>query len=382
MEHRIGILMNGVTGREGTHQHLLGSILPIRSQGGVRLPNGDTLMPDPILVGRNAAKLEELSRLSGVEKYSTDLDAALGDPDYPVFFDSTLTGLRPPMVRKAIAAGKALYVEKPTAATTEEAVALYREATAAGLKNGVVQDKVLYPGLLKLKYLIDTEFFGEILSVRGDFGYWIFDGFHWPCQRSSWNHRLDEGGGMILDMYPHWSYIIGDLFGNIRQTFTTAKTCTRRRVDENGREYDCDADDTAYSLFELDNGLTIQWHSSWAVRVSRRELWSIQVDGTRGSAVAGMYECHTLAEAQTPRPVWSPDIPPAIDFLGLWSKMPDRKAHDHANKAQWELFLKHVALDTPFPWNLLVGARGVQLAERSLQSARERRWVELESLEA
>jgi predicted dehydrogenase len=380
VEHKIGIIMNGVTGREGTHQHLVGSILPLRAQGGVPLPNGDVIMPDPILVGRNTAKLAELARRYGIGRYTTDLDAVLADPSYPIFFDSTLTGLRPPMVRKAIAAGKALYVEKPTAATSGEAVALYREASAKGLKNGVVQDKVLYPGLQKLKYLIETGYFGEILSVRGDFGYWIFDGFNWPCQRSSWNHRVADGGGMILDMYPHWSYIIGDLFGDVRRTFTVAKTCTKRRVDEEGREYACDADDTAYSLFELENGLVVQWHSSWAVRVHRRDLWALQVDGTRGSAVAGMFECHTLSDAQTPRPIWSPDISPVIDYLGLWSAMPNRRAYDNANKTQWELFLKHVVLDTPFPWNLLVGAKGVQLAEKSMLSAREGRWVDLEQL--
>ena len=381
MERKIGILMSGVTGREGTHQHLLGSILPIRAQGGVALPNGDTIMPDPILVGRNEAKLAALSRAHDVPRYTTDLDAALGDPYNEIFFDASLTSLRPAMIRKAIAAGKALYVEKPTAGTTEEAVSLYQEAAAKGLKNGVVQDKVLYPGLQKLKYLIDTDYFGGIHAVRGDFGYWIFDGFQWPCQRTAWNHVVADGGGMILDMYPHWSYIIGDLFGEIRNTFTTAATCTKRRVDEFGNAYECDADDTAYSLFELANGLTIQWHSSWSVRVSRRDLWSIQVDGPRGSAVAGMFECHTLSDAQTPRPVWCPDVTPAIDYLNLWSPMPNRKAYDNANKTQWELFLKHVVIDTPFRWNLLVGAKGVQLAERSLQSAKERRWVELEALD-
>lgn len=381
MQHTLGIILNGVTGREGTHQHLLGSLVPIIARGGIPLPNGDTLMPDPILVGRNEAKLAALAAQSGVARHTTDLDAVLGDSRYPVFFDSSLTGLRPAMIRKAIAARKALYVEKPTAATTAEAVALHREAVAAGLKNGVVQDKVLYPGLQKLKYLLDTGALGEVLSVRGDFGYWIFDGIHWPCQRSSWNHRVSEGGGMILDMYPHWSYVIGGLFGDIRSTLTKAVVCTRRRRDERGELYDCDADDTAYSLFELENGLTVQWHSSWSVRPSRRDLWAIQVDGTRGSAVAGMYDCHTLDEARTPRPVWSPDHPPAIDFLGLWAKMPDRAPYAHANRTQWELFLKHVFIDTPFPWSLLTAAKGVQLAERSLQSARERRWVDLERLD-
>jgi predicted dehydrogenase len=380
MQHRVGVIMNGVSGREGTHQHLIGSILAIRAQGGVPLANGDSIMPDPILVGRNASKLEDLAKRHGLERFTTDLEAVLGDPAYEVFFDSSLTGLRPEMVRRAIGAGKALYVEKPTAATTAEAVALYREATARGLKNGVVQDKVLYPGLQKLKYLIDTGFFGDIVSVRGDFGYWIFDGFHWPTQRTSWNHRVADGGGMILDMYPHWSYVIGDLFGDISSTFTTATTCTKRRVDEHGQSYDCDADDTAYSQFRLENGMVIPWQSSWAVRVHRRDLLAIQVDGTRGSAVAGMYDCHTQSDAQTPRPIWSPDISPVIDHLGSWAKMPDRRTYGNANRQQWELFLKHVVIDSPFPWNLLVGAKGVQLAERSLQSARERRWVDLDRL--
>jgi len=380
MQRRIGIIMNGVTGREGTHQHLVNSILKIQEQGGVPVPGGDMLWPDPILVGRDEKKLSALAARTGVKRFTTDLDLALSDSKNEVFFDSSITAMRTTFTRRAIDAGKAIYIEKPTAESTEEAVALYQYAKSKGVKNGVVQDKVLYPGLVKLKYLIDTGFFGTITSIRGDFGYWIFDGFHQRCQRGAWNHVVADGGGMVLDMYPHWAYVIGDLFGDIQGVFTRATTGTKRRVDENGRVYDCDADDTAMSIFELANGQLVQWFSSWAVRVHRRDLWAIQVDGTRGSATAGMTQCHVQSEPQTPRPIWNPDAEPTIDYLAGWSEVPTREPSGNANKAQWELFLKHVAIDAPFRWNLLIGAKGVQLAELSLRSAAEKKWIDVPPL--
>ncbi|HRE82497.1 MAG TPA: Gfo/Idh/MocA family oxidoreductase, partial [Opitutaceae bacterium] len=162
--HKVGIIMNGVTGRMGTNQHLLRSIKAIIDQGGIKLSDSEVIMPDPILIGRSESKLAALAARAGVKRYSTNLDAALADPENLVYFDATLTGQRPVGVRKAIAAKKHIYCEKPTATTSQEALALYNEVTAAGLKNGVVQDKLWLPGLLKLKYLIDTGFFGKILS--------------------------------------------------------------------------------------------------------------------------------------------------------------------------------------------------------------------------
>ena len=379
-EHSIGVIMNGVTGRMGTNQHLIRSILAIRRQGGVRLANGDVVMPDPILVGRNLNKLQALAQAHGLARVTNRLDAALQDPANQIYFDAQTTERRAEGVRQAIAARKAVYCEKPTAVDTATAVALYRECTAAGLKNGVVQDKLWLPGLLKLKQLIDAGFFGRILSVRGEFGYWVFDGAAQPAQRPSWNYRKEDGGGMAIDMLCHWRYVIDNLFGNVTAVSCRCATHIPERRDEQGRTYRCTADDAAYATFETDRGIILHFNSSWCVRVRRDDLLTLQVDGTKGSAVAGLQDCWTQADAQTPRALWNPDIEQSIDYFKGWQRMTDAAAYDNAFKAQWELFLRHVANDEPFRWTLLEGAKGVQLAEMGLESSSRRAWVKVEPI--
>ena len=373
----IGIIMNGVTGRMGTNQHLVRSILAICAQGGVRLANGDAVIPDPILVGRNAAKLSALASAHGVARYTTDLEAALRDPFNRIYFDSQTTDRRAEGIRQAIASGKAIYCEKPTALDTATALALYEECRAAGLKNGVVQDKLWLPGLQKLKGLIDSGFFGRILSVRGEFGYWVFDGVSRPAQRPTWKYRKEDGGGIAVDMLCHWRYVIDNLFGNVTGVSCHCATHLPWRRDENGRDYRCTADDAAYATFETDRAIILHFNSSWCVRVRRDDLLTLQVDGTEGSAVAGLRECWIQRAADTPVPVWNPDVEQPIDFFAGWRKSPDMPDSDNAFKAQWELFLRHVANDEPFRWSLLEGAKGVQLAEKSLESWHNRAWVEI-----
>ncbi len=379
-EHKIGVIMNGVTGRMGTNQHLVRSILAIRRQGGVQLGPGEVIMPDPVLVGRNEEKLKNLAAAHGLKRFSTDLDACLSDSYNRIYFDAQRTDIRPASVLKAIQAGKAIYCEKPPATNTEEALKLYRAAKKAGLKNGVVQDKLWLPGLLKLKYLIDTGFFGELLSVHCEFGYWVFDGFDQPCQRPSWNYRKEDGGGILLDMLCHWRYVIDNLFGRVKSVSCFAATHIKKRADEQGKEYSCTAEDAAYTTFLCDNGVVCHFNSSWVVRVRRDDLVVFQVDGTRGSAVAGLRECRVQSDAATPRPVWNPDIENPIDLYAGWQAVPDNREYDNAFKVQWELFLKHVVNDEPFPWSLLEGAKGVQLAEKGYESWKTRRWVDLEPI--
>jgi predicted dehydrogenase len=380
--HTIGIIMNGVTGRMGTHQHLLRSILPIIKQGGVRVSPTEFIVPDPILVGRNPLKLQKLAEQSGVTKWTTDLAGILKDSAYPVYFDAQGTNLRIPAVKQAIAAGKHIYCEKPTATNTRDAYALYTLAKKAGVKNGVVQDKLWLPGFLKLKTLMDRGFFGEILSVKGEFGYWVFEGDTIPAQRPSWNYRKQDGGGMVIDMLCHWRYVIDNLFGPVQAVSCLAATHIKKRVDENGRKYACTADDAAYSTFELENGVIVHFNSSWCTRVRRDDLLTVQVDGTQGSAVATLRDVFIQPYGATPRPVWNPDIPQPINFFDDWQKMPDQMSFENAFKVQWELFLRHVALDEPFRWSLLEGAKGVQLAEKGLESSRKRAWVSLPVLKA
>lgn len=374
--------MNGVTGRMGTNQHLLRSIKAIIDQGGVRLGENEAVLPDPVLVGRNEAKLAALAARAGVARYTTDLDAALSDRSNEVYFDATLTGQRPVGVRKAIAARKHVYCEKPTATTSAEAVALFREARAAGVKNGVVQDKLWLPGLVKLKRLIDQGFFGRILSVRGEFGYWVFTGEGGvPLQRPSWNYRKEDDGGIIVDMLCHWRYVIDNLFGPVKAVSCLGATHVPRRWDESGRPYACTADDSAYATFELANGAVCHFNSSWCVRVRRDDLLTLQVDGTDGSAVAGLRDCVAQPLSATPRCVWNPDLDSPIDYFAGWNRVPLGDPCDNAFKVQWELFLRHVARGDPFPWSLLEGAKGVQLAELGLRSWAERRWVDVPALD-
>ncbi len=374
--------MHGVTGRMGTNQHLQRSIAAIRQQGGVLLGDGTRVMPDPILVGRNADKLRELARAHGVERWTTDLDRALAAKEDTVFFDAASTPVRPAILGQAIAAGKHVYCEKPTATSLAEALALYRAARAARVKHGVVQDKLWLPGLLKLRLLIDSGFFGRILAVRGEFGYWVFEGDWQPGQRPSWNYRKEDGGGIILDMLCHWRYVLDNLFGEVQGITCLGATHIPERWDERGQKYRATADDAAYATLELHGGVIAQMNMSWAVRVRRDDLLTLQVDGTLGSAVAGLQQCRTQARVNTPKPVWNPDLPQAIDFFDTWQSVPANLAYDNAFKAQWELFIRHVCEDAPFRWSLLEGAKGLQLVDCAHKSWAERRWVEVTPLTA
>lgn len=381
-QKRIGIIMNGVTGRMGTNQHLVRSIVAIRKEGGVRLADGTRLVPDPVLVGRSAEKLQALAATYGIERWTTDLAKALKDPKDEVFFDAASTQLRPTLLKRAIAAGKHVYCEKPVATTLAQAMDLYRAAKKAGIRHGVVQDKLWLPGLLKLKMLRDSGFFGKILSIRGEFGYWVFEGDWQPAQRPSWNYRTADGGGIILDMLCHWRYVIDNLFGAVRSVSCLGATHIPHRWDENGRKYKATSDDAAYATFQLEGGAIAHFNSSWAVRVRRDDLLTLQVDGTHGSAVAGLRRCYTQSRVNTPKPVWNPDIPQPIDFFAGWQEVPDNVPADNAFKAQWELYLRHVAGEGDFRWDLMEGARGVQLAELGLKSWRQRKWMDVPALKA
>ncbi len=385
---RIGIVMNGVTGRMGTNQHLIRSVLAIIKQGGVKVSDDLTLMPDPVLTGRNENKLKALANAYGPGvigeplKWTTDVEGAVNDKSCDTFFDASGTLQRAKFVEMAAKAGKPVYCEKPTAVTTEEALRLAKLCEDAGIKNGVVQDKLWLPGLRKLRMLRDRGFFGKILSVRGNFGYWVFSGHieDQPAQRPSWNYREEDGGGIMIDMFCHWEYVINNLFGPIGSLVALGNTDLPERINEQGKPYKCTADDSAYAIFQLKNGIICQFNSSWVTRVRRDDLLTIQVDGSHGSAVAGLRECWVQSGGFTPKPVWNPDIPQPIDFYEGWQQVPNNTEYDNAFKAQWELFLRHVALDEPFIWTLRKGAAGVQLAELGMKSWKDKQWVDVPAL--
>ncbi|WEJ58832.1 Gfo/Idh/MocA family oxidoreductase [Devosia sp. FJ2-5-3] len=380
-EQRIGIIMHGVTGRMGYNQHLVRSILAIRDQGGIALANGDRLVVDPIIVGRDADKIERLAKKHNIARWGSDLDAALANPDDTVFFDAGTTLMRAGLLEKALAAGKHVYCEKPTSDDLEVALNLARTARASGLKHGVVQDKLFLPGLQKIKMLKDSGFFGDILSVRGEFGYWVFEGDWQKAQRPSWNYRKADGGGIILDMLCHWRYVLDNLFGEVKAVSCLGATHIPERVDENGKRFKADTDDAAYATFELEGGIVAQINSSWTTRVRRDDLVTFHVDGTHGSAVAGLHKCWTQHRVNTPKPVWNPDQPQTMNFFNDWEEVPDNWPSDNGFKAQWEMFLRHVAEDAPWEYGLEAGAKGVQLAELGLKSWAERRWLDVPKLE-
>jgi predicted dehydrogenase len=368
---RIGIAMNGVTGRMGYNQHLVRSILAIREAGGIALTDGTRLWPEPILVGRDERKLRTIAERHGLDTWTTSLQEALGRDDVDVYFDSQITSAHVPAIKAAIAAGKAIYTEKPIAESTAEALELARLAREAGVRHGVVQDKLFLPGLLKLRRLVEGGFFGRILSVRGEFGYWVFEGGWQEPQRPSWNYRIASGGGITTDMFCHWRYVLDHVIAPVQSVYAQAATHIPTRWDEAGNPYDADADDAAYGIFELAGGIVAQINSSWTTRVFRDELVEFQVDGTEGSAVAGLRRCRVQHRAMTPKPVWNPDLPATDDFRSQWQEVPDNEVFDNGFRVQWELFLRHIAEGIPFPWDLLEGAKGVQLAELGMQSWRE-----------
>jgi predicted dehydrogenase len=378
----INIALNGVTGRMGYRQHLERSLLSIRAQGGITLDDGTTIYPEPILVGRRDDRLREIAEMHGLARWSTSLDEVLSDPLVDVYFDTQTTSAREESLAKAIAAGKHVYTEKPSASTLGGALRLASAARQAGITNGVVQDKLFLPGMIKLRRLVRSGFFGRVLSARLEFGYWVFEGDVVAAQRPSWNYRKEDGGGIVLDMFPHWQYLLEDLFGPITALYARHTTHVPRRWDESGRPYAVTADDAAYALLEFESGVFASVNSSWAVRVNRRELVELHVDGTHGSAVAGLRNCAVQHRVSTPMPVWNPDLADPIDYLAQWTDVPDNEAFDNGFKTQWEIFLRAVAQGTSFPWDLAEGAKGVQLAELALQSSAQGRRLSVPPLAA
>src|SRR5215471_3842275 len=378
----LGLIMNGVSGRMGVNQHLIRSVVAIRNQGGVLLSDGSRVMLDPVLVSRSADKVKALAEQHGGLRWSTDLDAEIKNPKNDIFFDTATTQMRPTLLEKAIAAGKHIYCEKPIATNLAEALKICKFAKARGVKNGTVQDKLFLPGLQKIKLLRDSGFFGRILSVRGEFGYWVFEGDWQPAQRPSWNYRKEDGGGIILDMLCHFRYVLDNLFGEVQGVTCLGATHIPERWDEQGKKYRATADDAFYATLALAGGVIAQFNASWTVRVRRDDLLTLQVDGTLGSAVAGLQKCQIQPRGATPKPVWNPDVPQPIDFFATWQEVPTNAAYDNAFKAEWELFIRHLCEDAPFKWNLLEGTKGVQLVDCALKSWADRRWIDVPKLEA
>ena len=374
------VAMDGVTGRLGTNQHLIRSVLAIRKDGGLALRNGDRLIPEPVLLGRNPDKLAGLAAAHGGLAWSADAAATLADTSIDIYFDTSATGGRVERALRAIAAGKHIYLEKPIADSAQAAMAIVRAAQTAGVKAASVQDKVYLPGFHKLHKVRDSGFFGRILSARLDSGWWVFDGELHPAQRSSWNYRRQDGGGLVLDMYPHWRYLLTSLIGPIKAVSCRKVTQIPRRIDEAGQPYDVDVEDEVFATFEFESGAFAQVTSSWATRVKRDDLIQIQIDGTLGSALAGGHKCFVQSLAATPKPTWNVEAPQAMDFDTQWQEVPDIEPLRNSYRQGWEQFLRHVTEGDPLRSPMLEGAKDVQLTELCYQSDRERRWIDVPAL--
>lgn len=376
----VGIIIHGATGRIGATQHLANALVPIRTEGGVISGTG-RIMPRLLLVGRNAARLDGIARHHGIAEWTTDMDAALAERDFSIFFDAAATRQRVPTLTRAIAAGKHIYSEKPVAPTVAEGLALLRAATARGLKTGAVEDKIYLPGLQKLRALATDGFFGRVTGFRLEFGWWVFDGGERPSQRPSWNYKSSTGGGLTLDMYPHWRYVIEGILGPIRAVTTAMATAIPERRDEAGVQYAVDVDDTSLTLVELANGAIGTISCSWATRVRRDDLLSFQVDGTGGSAIAGLHRCWIQAAADTPLVAhFNPDHDLGADYRGSWKEAANRGGYINPYRIGWENFLRHIADDAPPVGDLAAGIRDVRLAEACHLSVAERRWVALDGI--
>jgi predicted dehydrogenase len=373
----IGVIINGATGRIGTTQHLR-HLVDIRDEGGLKLRNGDRLLPDPLIVGRDASKLEALAEANGSLRWTVDIGAALDGPD-EIFMDCAATGGRAALVRRAIAAGKHIHVEKPTASTVAEALELAGLAEKAGVRHGVVQDKLYLPGFTKLTFLKQTGFFGRVLSARIDAGSWIFDGEFQECQRPSWNYKRAEGGGLALDMMAHWRYMLDRLVAPVMWVTAQIGTAVPRRVDEKGNAYEVDADDTVHALLTLEGGIMATITNSWATRVRRDDTICIQIDGTSGSAVAGRNRCFIQSAAGTPE-LFFGVASGKVDPFSHWAEVPDTRSFTNPYRECWEQFLRHVGEGAPFVPTLLEGAKAVQLAELVYRSHAEGKWLEVEKL--
>ncbi len=377
---RLGIIMHGATSRIGTTQHLMNSLVPIIAEGGLPLANGDRLMPDPILLGRTPEKMAALAARFGIKRWSTDIDACLADKNDALFFECAYGGNRVELARRAIAAGKHIYLEKPVAESMAEVLALRETAEAAGVSHAVMQDKIHLPGLAKLKTLLDMGYFGKIHGMRLEFGWWVFDGEHIPAQRTSWNYKKALGGGLVLDMFPHWRYVIEHLFG--RPTAVTARinTAQPKRWDEQHQPYDVDVEDEVRAIVEFENGVVGEVFSSWATRIRRDDMLVVSVDGDKASAHATLHDCFVQTIGTTPKPVFPVQAPQTADFFSQWQKAPELMPFKNSYRQAWELFLRHLAEGTPNTASLLQAARGLQLIEACYESHRGRRWVEMPAL--
>ncbi len=372
----IGIIVNGATGRIGSTQHLANGLIPIIEEGGLALGD-DRLVPRLLLVGRDPARLAAVARACNGADHTTDLAAALADPDYAIFFDAAATQQRVTALERAIAAGKHVYCEKPVAPTAAEGLALLDAARKRGLSHGAVEDKIDLPGLQKLAALTARGALGRIVGFRLEFGWWVFDGGDRPCQRPSWNYRAG-GGGLILDMYPHWRYVIETIVGRIARVASSEWTATPERVDEQGVRYRVAVEDSAATLVELENGAFGTILSSWATRMRRDDLLTLQVDGTEGSAVAGLHRCHVQSSAQTPAIAHfsvMKDID--ADYRDGWQPAPPLAQYRNPYRVGWEAFLRHVATGAPLACDFTAGIRDVAFAEACHRSMRERSWVEI-----
>jgi predicted dehydrogenase len=378
-EKTIGIILNGATGRICSTQHVANALVPIRDEGGLAA-GGDRIVPRLMLVGRNAESVAAVAQRYGAE-WTTDLAKALADPAFTVFFDAAATSQRQSALKRAIAAGKHIYAEKPVALTVDAGLELLSAIKARGLKACAVEDKLGLPGLQKLSRVVASGALGRIAGFRIEFGWWVFDGTEVPSQRPSWNYRKKDGGGLILDMYPHWRYVIENTLGPIRRVVTALSTATPERIDERGERYRVDVEDSASTLVELKNGATGTILASWATRVRRDDLLTFQIDGSKASVLAGLHRCWTTTNAETPRTAhFSIATDLNVDYRANWHEIEDAGPFKNSYRIGWENFFRHVVTGATMQADFAAGLRDVQFAEACYRSVKDGTWIDLAAL--
>ena len=379
---RLGIIMHGVTGRMGYNQHLVRSICAIRDAGRRRAceRRPRDARSDPGRPQRGEARRDRRSGTAS-RATTTDLDAALANTDDTVFFDAGSTQMRADLLSKAIDAGKDVYCEKPIADTLADAIKVAKLARSRGIKNGVVQDKLFLPGLRKMKLLKDAGFFGRMLSVRGEFGYWVFEGDLQPIQRPSWNYRKADGGGIILDMLCHWRYVLDNLFGEVKAVSCLGVTHIPRAHRRSGQALHgrcrrcrlCDV--RARGRRDRADQLVLV-----RAREARR---SRHLPGRRHARLGGRRPHALLHPASREHAASGLESGRAADdeLQRAVGGSAGHQAYDNGFKLQWEDFIRHVvrgsALDVR---SARKASRACSSPSSGCKSWAERRWLDVPDL--
>ena len=283
-------------------------------------------------------------------------------PSFPILFDAAATKQRVSTLTKAIAAGKHIYSEKPVALSVADGMALLTAARARNLKHGAVEDKIFLPGLQKLsaarraeilrpRHRLSPRF--RLVGVRRIRAQKPAAKLELPAKRCRRSHHGYVSALALRRSKAFSARSVG--------LWHATATAIPQRADESGTRYDVDVDDTSLTLAELENGAVGTIACSWATRVRRDDLLTFQIDGTSGSAVAGLHRCWAQSAGDTPevRHI-NPMVDIGFDYRRDWKEVPGLAAYANPYRVGWDRFLKHIVTGEPLASDLSAGIRDVQ----------------------